>query len=191
MAIDIAAYLLGSIWYVLPAYFANATPNAFGGGPPIDGGRLWSDGRPILGPGKTWRGLFVGVFFGTLIGLLQALTIETNDPFKAILRAFVISFGTLLGDSMGSFIKRRSGLKRGESYLFMDQLGFLLVGTVLVVLLFPLTIQNVTFTLLGVTITYGIVTVLLYLVFLLPATFFVHILANYIWYKLGRQEVKI
>ena len=191
MVNDLAVYILGAIWYVLPAYFANATPNAFGGGPPIDGGRMWKDGKPILGPGKTWRGLFVGIFFGTLIGVLQAVTVETHDPFKAIFRAFVISFGTLLGDSMGSFIKRRSGLKRGESYLFMDQLGFLIVGSVLVLLLFPLTIENVQFTLLGMTITYSIVNVLLYLVFLLPATFIVHILANFIWYKLGQQEVKI
>ena len=191
MVNDLLAYVLGAVWYVLPAYFANATPNAFGGGPPIDGGRLWKDGRPILGPGKTWRGLFVGVFFGTLIGVLQALTVETNDPMKAIIRAFVISFGTLLGDSMGSFIKRRSGLKRGESYLFMDQLGFLIVGSILVILLFPLTIENVTFVLFNVTITYDVVTILLYLVFLLPMTFLVHILANYIWYMLGRQEVKI
>lgn len=191
MVNELAVYVLGAIWYVLPAYFANATPNAFGGGPPIDGGRLWSDGRPILGPGKTWRGLFVGVFFGTLIGIIQALTIETNDPFKAVFRAFVISFGTLLGDSMGSFIKRRSGLKRGESYLFMDQLGFLIVGSVLVVLLFPLTLEGVSFVLFNITITYDVVIILLYLVFLLPATFIVHILANYIWYKLGRQEVKI
>ena len=191
MVNDLLAYVLGAIWYVLPAYFANAAPNAFGGGPPIDGGRLWKDGRPILGPGKTWRGLFVGVFFGTLIGVLQALTVETNDPMKAIIRAFVISFGTLLGDSMGSFIKRRSGLKRGESYLFMDQLGFLIVGSILVILLFPLTIENVTFVLFNVTITYDVVTILLYLVFLLPMTFLVHILANYIWYMLGRQEVKI
>ena len=188
---ELLAFVLGALWYVLPAYFANATPNAFGGGPPIDGGRLWKDGKPILGPGKTWRGFFVGVFFGTVIGILQAILVETNDPFKAVFRAFVISFGTLLGDSMGSFIKRRSGLKRGESYLFMDQLGFLIVGSVLVLLLFPLTIENVTFVLFSVTITYSVVTILLYLVLLLPATFFVHILANFIWYKLGRQEVKI
>lgn len=185
------AYVLGALWYVIPAYFANATPNAFGGGPPIDGGRLWRDGKRILGDGKTWRGLFVGVFFGTLIGVIQAVTVETGDPGKAVFRAFVISFGTLLGDAMGSFIKRRSGLKRGESYMFMDQLGFIIVGTVLVLLLFPWTIEGVTFVLFNVTVTYDIVMVLLYLVLLLPMTFLVHIAANYIWYLLGRQEVKV
>ena len=191
MVNELLAYVLGALWYVLPAYFANATPNAFGGGPPIDGGRLWSDGRPILGPGKTWRGLFVGVFFGTLIGIIQAFSFETGDPFKTIFRAFMISFGTLLGDSMGSFIKRRSGLKRGESFMFMDQLGFLIVGTILVLLFFPFTIENVSFSLFNIPITYDPVTILLYLVLLLPLTFIVHITANLIWFLLGQQEVKV
>ena len=191
MANEILIYILGALWYVLPAYFANATPNVFGGGPPIDGGRLWSDGRPILGPGKTWRGLFVGVFFGTLIGIIQALSFETHDPFKTIFRAFIISFGTLLGDSMGSFIKRRAGLKRGESFLFMDQLGFVIVGTILVLLFFPLTIENVSFSLFGMPISYDPLTIILYLVLLLPLTFIVHIIANLTWYFLGQQEVKI
>ena len=191
MVNELLAYVVGALWYVLPAYFANATPNAVGGGPPIDGGRLWSDGRPLLGPGKTWRGFFVGVFFGTLIGIFQAFSFETGDLFKTIFRAFMISFGTLLGDSMGSFIKRRSGLKRGESYMFMDQLGFLIVGTILVLLFFPFTIENVSFSLFSIPISYNIVTILLYLVLLLPLTFIVHITANLIWYLLGQQEVKI
>lgn len=188
---DLAVYVLGALWYVLPAYFANATPNVFGGGPPIDGGRLWRDGRPILGPGKTWRGLYVGVFFGTLITLIQALTIETGDPVKTVIRGFVISFGTLLGDSIGSFIKRRAGLKRGQSFLFMDQLGFIIVGTILVVILFPLTIENISFVLFGYLISYDVVTVLSYLILLLPLTFIVHITANLIWYLLGQQDVPI
>jgi CDP-2,3-bis-(O-geranylgeranyl)-sn-glycerol synthase len=188
---DILQFILGAIWFVLPAYFANATPNAFGGGPPIDGGRLWRDGRPILGPGKTWRGLFVGVFFGTLIGIGQGFFIEVNDPSKAIIRSFFISFGSLLGDSMGSFIKRRAGLKRGQSFMFMDQLGFLIVGTILVVLFFPLTLENVSFVLFDQTITYDLITILIYLVFLLPLTFIVHITANLIWYFLGQQDVPI
>ena len=191
MVNELITYFLGAIWYVLPAYFANATPNVFGGGPPIDSGRLWRDGRPILGPGKTWRGLFVGIFFGTLVGIIQALTFETHDPFKTIFRGFVISFGTLLGDSMGSFIKRRAGLKRGQSFLFMDQLGFLIVGTVLVLLLFPLTIKNQSFILFNVSITFSPIIILSYLVLLIPLTFLVHILANLIWYFLGQQDVPI
>ena len=191
MVNELLAYVLGALWFVLPAYFANATPNVFGGGPPIDGGRLWRDGRPILGPGKTWRGLFVGVFFGTLVGIIQGLTIETGDPGKAIIRAFIVSFGTLSGDSMGSFIKRRAGLQRGQSFLFMDQLGFILVGTIFVILFSPITIENVSFVLLNNTITYDSITVFLYLLFLLPLTFIVHITANLIWYFLGQQDVPI
>lgn len=179
--------LIGAIWFVLPAYVANSTPTLFGGGPPIDGGRLWKDGKPLLGPGKTWRGFFVGVTLGTLTGFLLGYIIEL-EVVKATIRAFMLSFGALLGDSMGSFIKRRKGLKRGETFLFMDQLGFILVGTILVLLFFPLTIENVKFILFGYEITYNIVNVIIYFLILLPLTFIVHIIANLIWYSLGKQE---
>ena len=179
--------IIGSIYFILPAYLANSTPTIFGGGPPIDGGRIWRDGKPLLGPGKTWRGLFVGIFFGTLLGLLLGVFIE-QDPFKATIRAFMLSFGALLGDSIGSFIKRRSGLERGESFLFMDQLGFIIVGISLVLLFYPLTIDGVNFLLLGIQINYDIPTIIVYLLILLPLTFIVHIVANLIWYALGKQE---
>ena len=179
--------LVGAIWFILPAYVANSTPTLFGGGPPIDGGRLWRDGKPILGPGKTWRGLFVGVTLGTLMGILQA-GIIFDDIVMASIRAFFLSFGALLGDSIGSFIKRRKGLKRGETFLFMDQLGFILVGTILVLLFSPWTIEGVSFQLFDYNITYDIVTVIIYFLILLPLTFVVHIIANLIWYSLGKQE---
>jgi len=186
----IIKYVLGCLWFVLPAYFANSTPTVFGGGPPIDGGRLYKDGKPLLGPGKTWRGLYAGIFFGTLIGVIQGLTFE-DDLLKATIRALLISFGALLGDMIGSFIKRRKGLKRGQSFLFMDQLGFIIVGTLLVILFFPLTIEGVIIEIFNQTITYDIIIVLSYLLLLLPLTFVVHILANLFWYLLGKQDVPL
>ncbi|WP_236744361.1 CDP-archaeol synthase [Marinobacter similis] len=68
---------------------------------PVDGGRLWSDGRPILGPSKTWRGLISGVaccaLFSSVIGLGLM---------------FGLLFGTLAlwGDLLSSFYKRRMGM---------------------------------------------------------------------------------
>ena len=185
--VSVVNLLIGSIYFILPAYIANSTPTLFGGGPPIDGGRLWRDGKPLLGPGKTWRGLIVGIFCGTLLGFLFGLTIE-NDLFKSTIRAFMLSFGALLGDSIGSFIKRRSGLKRGESFIVMDQLGFIIVGTILVLLFFPFTIEGVRFLLFGNQVQYDIGTILVYFLVLLPLTFIVHIVANLIWYALGKQE---
>lgn len=183
-------FYLGALWYVLPAYIANASPTILGGGPPIDGGRMWRDGKRLLGDGKTWRGLILGTLSGTLFGVLQMFV--EGGP-EAVLRALLISFGALLGDLIGSFIKRRRGLQRGQSFLFMDQLGFLIVGTILVLLAFPLTVEGISFEfpLLGDTITYSVVQVLLYLVILLPLTMVVHMVANLIWYALGKQDVPL
>ena len=43
------------MWYLLPAYLANTVAALVGGGAPIDGGHNWSDGKRILGDGKTFR----------------------------------------------------------------------------------------------------------------------------------------
>ena len=185
--LSLTSLFVGAIYFILPSYIANSTPTLFGGGPPIDGGRLWKDGRPILGPGKTWRGLIVGIGFGTIVGLLLGYFVE-QEIFKSAIRAFMLSFGALLGDAIGSFIKRRSGLKRGESYLFMDQLGFIFVGIILVLLFSPVTIESVSFVFIGQQIQFSVVTVVFYLILLIPFTFIVHILANLIWYTLGKQE---
>ncbi|MHA1771431.1 MAG: CDP-2,3-bis-(O-geranylgeranyl)-sn-glycerol synthase [Candidatus Thorarchaeota archaeon] len=133
-----------AIWLGLPAWIANATPVIFGGGRPIDGGRLFRDGRRVLGDGKTVRGFVVGVFFGTLTGVLQAIAAPyiqpvlsqyvsiTNDMeivlFINTQAAFAMSIGALLGDMLGSFIKRRINLQSGGPAPILDQLGFIILG---------------------------------------------------------------
>jgi len=103
-----------AIWFFLPAYFANATPVVLGGGTPIDLGRNFLDGRRILGDGKTFRGFFLALAVGTLIGALQ------RRPFIG----FTMSLGAMLGDMAVSFLKRRLGLKRGDPLPVGDQLDF-------------------------------------------------------------------
>ena len=80
---------------------------------PIDGGRRWSDGRPILGRGKTWRGLAAGI----------AGTAAAADAFGYSLR-FGAIFATLslLGDAASSFTKRRLGLATSARATGLDQL---------------------------------------------------------------------
>ena len=187
------AFLLGAIWFVIPAYVANSTPTILGGGRTIDGGRLWRDNKRLLGDGKTWRGLVLGTLTGTIIGFLQFFLEENNTSGIdiSIFRAFLLSFGALLGDIIGSFIKRRKNLKRGESFLFMDQLGFIIMGTILVLIFSPLTINNVSFSVFGVLIEYNGSLIILYLILILPITFLVHIAANLLWYLLGKQEVPL
>lgn len=104
---------------------------------PIDGGKNWKDGNRILGDGKTWNGLIGGsVTSGLLCTLIVALmgdvpsNIEpsifahpltgsenswfnvSNDLVSAFILGTFLGFACLLGDSTGSFIKRRRGLKR-------------------------------------------------------------------------------
>ncbi len=57
---------------MLPAYLANVTALAFGGGKPLDFNHKFSDGRQILGNGVTWRGTIIGTIIGTLVGVAQA-----------------------------------------------------------------------------------------------------------------------
>lgn len=99
----------------------------------MDFGRFWR-GRRILGDGKTWRGFIGGASAGIIIGLLQLLISEpfSSDHFgfgsvsSALPIIFALSFGSLLGDVCGAFIKRQAGLERGQKAPFLDQYDFVL-----------------------------------------------------------------
>ncbi len=120
-----------ALWFVFPAYCANAVPVIFGGRRPIDFGKSFLDGKPILGSHKTFRGLFSGLLVGTLVGYLQTvlsqhLLIQYDTQFQyTVLLGFVISLGALMGDLVESFIKRRLDLPPGSSLPIGDQLDFI------------------------------------------------------------------
>ncbi len=120
--------LLSLLLFILPPYFANAVPVLFGGGTKIDFGKLFLDGRRIFGDGKTWRGLFSGILIGTLVGYLESLFIGVPD---LLVLAFYTSTGAMVGDLLGSFVKRRLGLERGHPSLLMDQLLFIVMAYLL------------------------------------------------------------
>src|SRR3990172_345640 len=63
--------LLQAFWFFLPAYVANPAAVLFGGGRPVDGGRVLADGHRLFGDGKTWRGFAGGGFMGVAVGPLQ------------------------------------------------------------------------------------------------------------------------
>ena len=107
-----------AMWFILPAYFANATPVILSGGPPLDLGKRFVDGYRIFGEGKTLYGFLSGLAAGSLIGFLQG---------RAVV-GFVLALGALIGDLIGSFIKRRLGMVRGEMAPGLDQLGFVIVA---------------------------------------------------------------
>ena len=60
---DWVATLIFSLLFVVPAYLSNASMVIMGGGKPIDGGRIWKDGRRLFGDHKTWKGLIKGPLY--------------------------------------------------------------------------------------------------------------------------------
>ena len=143
--------ILGAVYFMLPAYVANLSGLAFGGGAPVDGGKECKDGRRLIGNGVTWKGLQNGTIIGTLVGVvlgiigtffgdLSVLTGGIIDlpvygsVIGGLILGFLMAFGALLGDLFGSFIKRRIGLQSGEPAPIMDQLDFV-VGALILSLL--------------------------------------------------------
>jgi len=119
--------LLTAIFYILPAYIANASPvvgvKLIGRGTPIDRGLLAWDGRRLLGDGKTFEGLLFGLTCGTITGLI-IISQNNLGAHRSPLEPFLLSVGTMIGDILGSFIKRRLGLERGAPAPILDQIGF-------------------------------------------------------------------
>lgn len=122
--------IINSLWLVWPAYCANLFPVFLKGKTPIDRGRNFIDGRRLLGDGKTIEGFIGGTLFGFFMGLvLVFFQTQFAVPYLAFnhtaLSAFVLAFGALFGDLIGSFVKRRFDLKRGAKAPILDQLDFI------------------------------------------------------------------
>jgi CDP-2,3-bis-(O-geranylgeranyl)-sn-glycerol synthase len=130
---DIVSLIFDALIFILPAYCANATPVLAGGGKPMDFGRKFVDGRPIFGRNKTFRGFFVGLTVGTAVGLAESQLFYTRFP---IMLGFLLSFGALLGDLAGAFLKRRLDIPPGKLLPVVDQIDFI-VGAILFSLLLP------------------------------------------------------
>jgi len=122
----------------LPAFSANPIAAVSGGGPPIDMGRRFLDGRPILGKGKTWRGFAAGVLGGWAVGLLFGVLLSGVPwAYPGVFHPLVLAFGSMLGDSVGSFLKRRLGMESGAKAPLIDFYGFSLTALLLYFLVYP------------------------------------------------------
>ncbi|MEM2935709.1 MAG: CDP-2,3-bis-(O-geranylgeranyl)-sn-glycerol synthase [Candidatus Bathyarchaeia archaeon] len=137
MSVPVAEVVYQALYFIFPAYCANAAPVIFGGGTPIDRGKTFRDGRPILGPRKTFRGFFAGLAIGTLVGLLQ-------NPNNVLL-GFTLSLGALTGDLVESFFKRRLNIPPGASFPVADQLDFIAGALLFSLLVSPpsLTVETI------------------------------------------------
>jgi len=80
---------------------------------PLDGGVLFVDGRPILGPAKTIRGILASVLATSICAALIGLGWEIG----ALIAAFAIA-----GDLFSSFVKRRLRLASSSMALGLDHI---------------------------------------------------------------------
>ena len=183
---DIQIFLIGcltTLYFILPAYFSNGGALAFGGGTPVDFGKSDKNGVRRIGDGVTWRGLFAGTIIGIITGAIQGylapfilpeigsylITPIVTDVSNGILIGFLLGFGALLGDALGSFIKRRLGIGRGKPAPVLDQLDFLIVALILVS---PVVELNLFFIIIAIVLTLVI-----------------HLVANGGAYLLGLKDV--
>jgi CDP-2,3-bis-(O-geranylgeranyl)-sn-glycerol synthase len=123
-----------AVWLMLPAYIPNNAAVLAGGGRPIDGGRTLGD-RRLLGDGKTYRGTAAGPAAGAVravrlnrLNPTAADILGTELPTFPALVLIALPLGAMLGDITASFLKRRTGRKRGAPFPGVDQLDFLVMS---------------------------------------------------------------
>ena len=150
MADSFALFILKCFYLMLPAYFANMAPvmvkkiNLFVF--PIDFNKQINN-KPVLGKNKTFRGLIFGVIFAIVISYLQFLMYNAgffrNVSFMNyqnwLLFGFLMGLGTLTGDSVKSFFKRRVNIKPGDKFVPFDQIDFIIGASVFILPVFGLT----------------------------------------------------
>lgn len=79
---------------------------------PLDGGRTWRDGRPILGSSKTFRGILAAAVCTAGIAPLLGFSAWTG---------LAVAAGAMTGDLLSSFAKRRLGLPAHARASGIDQ----------------------------------------------------------------------
>ena len=178
--------MLAGLWLFLPAMLPNSAAVVFGGGTPVDFGRS-INGKRILGDGKTWRGFFGGGLSGIVLGMIMigiAILFGATEVWgygggwTAVCIISSLSFGSLLGDMLGSFIKRRLGIARGQKAPILDQYDFLISAFLFTAL----------FNWRWVYHTYIEGWNILALIFLLIITLLLHRAMNIIGYKAGLKK---
>ena len=122
---DIAKLIIDSLLFIFPAYCANGAPVLAGGGSPMDFGKKFFDGKPILGKNKTFRGFFFGWTIGLMVGLVETMLFGYPLLFSVL-----SPLGALMGDLAGAFLKRRLGIAPGGLLPIIDQIDFV-VGALL------------------------------------------------------------
>ena len=173
--------ILQSLYFFLPAYFANMAPvimkNINFLAVPLDNGKRFN-GKPLLGKNKTYRGVVFAIFFALIVCFLQYIAYGTEigkelsifDYGKWYVLGPLIGFGAIVGDSIKSFFKRRLNIAPGKPFIPFDQLDFVFGGLVLSAFVVRYTWQHA-------------LTIVI-------ASFFLHIVVNHVAFYTGIRKEK-
>jgi CDP-2,3-bis-(O-geranylgeranyl)-sn-glycerol synthase len=85
---------------------------------PVDGGLRFVDGRPLLGPSKTVRGLVLSLVACLLVALVLGYPWTLGLSFGA---------ASMAGDAVSSFLKRRLDVPSSGRFLGLDQIPEILL----------------------------------------------------------------
>lgn len=135
-------FILSCLYFFLPAYLGNMAPPIGKKikileilAKPIDFNKKFLE-KPILGSHKTFRGVlltffiaFFTVFFQKFLyqfSFFQKFSLLDYSKINIFLFAFLISFGTVFGDLLFAFIKRRINLPPGAPFLPFDQTNYVI-----------------------------------------------------------------
>ncbi len=173
--------ILQYFYFMLPAYFANMAPvivkNIFNNLEfPLDFNKKIKN-KPIFGKNKTFRGLIFGVLFAVIIAYLQFLFYNNNlfvnisivNYSDWLLIGLLMGFGTIFGDLVESFVKRRMNYESGKSFIPWDQMDFVIGALIFVYPIVKLSLDKI--------------------IIILLLSFILHIIANHIAFYTGvRRE---
>lgn len=141
------SYLLFSLWFFLPAGVANMIPIFAAKLPllknysfPLDAYKKIGNKR-ILGNHKTIRGMVSGVVIGicvvyiqqymyTRLSILHSFVLINYSLIHPYILGGLLGFGALFGDACKSFVKRQFVITEGKSWLFFDQIDYVIGGIV-------------------------------------------------------------
>lgn len=165
-------FLIKMALYLAPMYFANSSAMLLGGKTRLDFGIHLSDNHPLFGNGKTIRGTIGGIVIGGAVGFLLSAIFRTQTSTlfgQYAYLSFLLAFGAIFGDIIGSFIKRRLGVESGTEAPFLDQLDFIAGAILLGMVIYTPTLPEI--------------------IFVCVLTFFVHKFSNFVAFKLNLKKV--
>lgn len=93
----------------------------------VDAGKTLSDGKPLFGVTKTWRGILSSLLFTGLAAYLLGF---------GWLVGLSVAVAAMAGDLLSSFIKRRLGMNSSAKALGLDQLPEALLPALLLQFVF-------------------------------------------------------